>query len=176
MNKSGNAGKHPYGKKKGDAVEEKKETAFEVDCGTNAKVPPRLTLKEHTRLGILKLELRGDEVYANGRKVELVSCADPKTNAMLERDVVLTQVLAGRRPLNSCARDFFAELACEERGVTVDRAPVHGVKNVAQQRASGAGFEDDRDLLGRDLAGVQASDGALGGFATDFIPALQTGG
>ncbi|MEK7089613.1 MAG: hypothetical protein AAB920_02225 [Patescibacteria group bacterium] len=101
-------GRFPYAKKSG-AVEEKKEPAFEVDCGANAKVPPRLTLKEHTRLGILKFELRGDEVYANGRKVELVSCADPKTNAMLERDVVLTQVLAGRRPLNSCARDFFAE-------------------------------------------------------------------
>ena len=70
-------------------------------------------------------------------------------------------------------RDFLAQFTRQKRRVAVNRAPVDGVENVAEQGARHARFKDHRHALRLDFDRAQPPQRAFGRFAAHCLRHLR---
>lgn len=102
--KSNKGGGFPYKKGGTTVVEEKKVvTEILVNANVNPQLPVGLKFGRHEQVGSWTLKLTNGELYANGRKVEIISCTGP-LGVMLSV-AEMKEKMAGRVVLNANFRD-----------------------------------------------------------------------
>lgn len=81
--------------------------AYAVDCSMDPLLPTGLSLEEHERGTVVKLEKKGDELFVDGKKLELYLPRKQKKGSI--EGTKLRKELKDKPVLNACILDYLLE-------------------------------------------------------------------